>query len=901
MAIHKDFPTSPHDILIPNVRWSPTNNDISYKKLTPPLVLELRQSVFGWRNNGYPDISDTSRTLLNWWFKTPHPISFADGNAINFEYYFAQRESVETVIFLHEYVKVKDKNDLLRFDRNGVVDPKMIKETWLRYVVKMATGSGKTKMISLLLAWSYFHKTYEENSNLSKNFLIIAPNIIVLDRLRADFDGLKSFFEDPVLPDNGVDGRNWRYDFQLALHIQDEIAPLNQNGNIFLTNIHRVYDDKRQAPSLEDENSIDYFLGKKPSGNTTDSRVDLGHIVRDIDELVVINDEAHHIHDSKLGWFKSINDIHNKLKQKGAQLALQIDVTATPRHINGEIFVQTIADYPLVEAITQNVVKHPVLPDSPSRTKLSERPSSVYTEKYGDYINLGVTEWRKVYPQHEKLGKKAVLFVMTDDTKNCDAVADYLENTFPELKDAVLTIHTKSNGEIRDHTSSKASKEELKFLRKQSNEIDSFLSPYKAIVSVLMLKEGWDVRNVTTIVGLRAYSSAAKILPEQTLGRGLRRMYPKDNADEYVSVVGTDAFMDFVESIKEEGVELEKRFMGENTEPIAPMIIEVEENGDKDIDKLDIKIPILTPRSIREFKNLNELNLDKIQFQIAKYHLYSKKEQRRIVFRDITTDEVTHITNLEGAFSTDYRSVIGYFTQTVLKAFRLYMAYNVLYPKVQEFVQEKLFDKFVDLESPNTLRNLSEPVISQLIIETFRTAINNLTIFNTGNATIRHSINIRNTRPFIVKDQRNIIAKKSVFNKIVGDSELELRFATFLERVPDVISYAKNYSQVKFKIDYINATGNIANYIPDFLVKISENKTFVVETKGREDQDDPLKIIRLRQWCNDVNAILFDSEFDFIYVDQNKFDKLTGADGRSPNILATFSDLVSNFTDYKER
>ena len=389
--------------------------------------------------------------------------------------------------------------------------------------------------------------------------------------------------------------------------------------------------------------------------------------------------------------------------------------------------------------------------------------------------------------RHEKLGKKAVLFVMTDDTKNCDAVAEYLETTFPELKDAVLTIHTNRYGEISETASSKASKDELEKLRKQSNEIDSWSSPYKAIVSVLMLKEGWDVRNVTTIVGLRAYSSAAKILPEQTLGRGLRRMYPDHGAEEYVSVVGTEAFMDFVESIQTEGVELEKRAMGTGTEPVAPMIIEVEEDGDKDIDKLDIEIPVLTPRAIREYKNLNELDLDTLQFQTSEYYEYSEEEQREIVFRDITTGEVTHTTVLDGAISTDYRSVIGYFAQTILKDLRLYAAYDVLYPKVQEFVQDKLFGKFVELEDANTLRNLSEPNASRTIFETFKSAINALTIRDTGNAEIRDSIKIRNVRPFVVKDQKNITAKKSVFNKIVGDSGLELRFAQFLERVPDVV------------------------------------------------------------------------------------------------------------------
>ena len=210
---------------------------------------------------------------------------------------------------------------------------------------------------------------------------------------------------------------------------------------------------------------------------------------------------------------------------------------------------------------------------------------------------------------------------------------------------------------------------------------------------------------------------------------------------------------------------------------------------------------------------------------------------------------MTHTTVLEGTIASDYRSVIGYFAQTILKDLRLYAAYDLLYPKVQEFVQVKLFGQIVDLDDPNTLRNLSEPNTSRTILETFKTAINGLTIKDTGNAEIRDSIKIRNMRPFVVKDQKHLTAKKSVFNKIVGDSALELRFALFLERVPDVVSYAKNYFALNFKIDYIDALGNIANYYPDFIVKLSETKVYVVETKGLEDLDDPLKVKRLKQWC----------------------------------------------------
>jgi type III restriction enzyme len=902
MAIHPRFPSSPYEILTPDVRWFPADEllrETAYEKLLPPLVHELRKKVFDWRNRNYEGVSKTTKSLLTWWFQTPHSFPKDDGTIGNFQYYFAQRESVETVIYLHEIVQVVDKHDLLRFDIRGVVPAKLIEETWRRYVIKMATGSGKTKTMSLLLAWSYFHKKYEEGSDLSKNFLLITPNIIVLDRIRKDFDGLKIFEEDPIVPDNGFDGQNWKSDFQLTLHIQDEVGPISPTGNIFLTNIHRVYEDNVVVPTEDDENTIDYFLGEKPTGKTSDSSVDLGKIIRDIDELMVINDEAHHIHDSKLAWFKSIGDIHNKLKQKGSQLSLQIDVTATPKHSNGAIFVQTIADYPLVEAIRQNVVKHPVLPDPPSRAKLTEKQSSIYTEKYSDYINLGVTEWRKVYTEHEKLGKKAVLFIMTDDTKNCDAVAEYLEQTFHELKGAVLTIHTNKNGEINDNPTNKASKEELTLLRDQANKIDSFASPYKAVVSVLMLKEGWDVRNVTTIVGLRAFVSQAKILPEQTLGRGLRRMYPSSDSEEYVSVVGTEAFMDFVETIQTEGVELEKRPMGMGTKPVGPMIIEIDDTGDKDLDELDIEIPVLSPRIIREYKNLDELDLDAFIFKVCNYIEFTEEEQREIVFRDITTNEITHTTSLDGVFATDYRSVIGHFAQSVLKDLRLYAAYDLLYPKIQNFIEYKLFGIKVDLEDPNTIRNLSEPNASRTIFEVFKTAINNLTVRDVGNAEIRDTIKIRNMRPFVVKDQKSLPAKKSVFNKIIGDSLLELRFAQFLERCPDVVSYAKNYFALNFKIDYVDSVGNIANYYPDFIVKLSETEVYVIETKGLEDLDDPLKIKRLKQWCEDVNATHSNVKFDFVYVDQESFDLFTVEGGSLFGQLKTFNDLVGKFTAYK--
>ncbi len=875
MALHPNFPKSPYDILDPANRWFPADENLreqGYEKLLPPLVAELRKKVRDWRLSGYDGASETSKSLLNWWFLTDHPVENKDGETFLFQYYFAQREAVETVIWLYEVARAREKYDLIRYDSSQAISAGMFDETWTRYVIKMATGSGKTKVLSLILAWSYFHKLYEKDSELARNFLLITPNIIVLDRIRADFDGLRIFFADPVLPDNGYHGQDWRNDFQMTLHIQDEIGTVRKTGNIFLTNIHRIYEGAVESASFEDPDTTGYFLGTQPVGKTNESKLDLGDIVRNVDELVVLNDEAHHIHDPRLAWFKAIEDIHNRLVMKGGRLSLQLDVTATPKHDNGSIFVQTVSDYPLVEAIHQNVVKHPVLPDSASRAKLQEHKSSKYSEKYKDYIHLGYLEWKKAYEVHEKLGKKAVLFVMTDDTKNCDEVADYLENTYLELKGAVLVIHTKDNGEISESVTGKK-EEELKELRHAANSIDRLDSPHKVIVSVLMLKEGWDVRNVTTIVGLRAYTSKSNILPEQTLGRGLRRMYRDPELPELVSVVGTDAFMDFVESIKSEGVELEHRKMGEGTGPKAPLVVEVDrENVKKDIEKLDIEIPVLTPRIYREYKNLSDLDVSKFSHKKLPIKEFTDQEKREIVFRDITSGDITHKTELDSNFVPNYQSVIGYFTQVIMKELRLISAYDILYGKVKVFIEEHLFEKHIDLDNLNSLRNLSEIEASRTIIETFKKQINALTVLDKGEAEIRDYIKISKSRPFVVKDQGYIVPKKSVFNKIIGDSHFELEFVSFLEDCEDIISYVKNYFAVHFKIDYRNADGSISDYYPDFIVKVSPKEYYVVETKGREDLDDVEKIKRLAQWCDDVNASQKNMKYQMLYIKQEDWE-----------------------------
>jgi type III restriction enzyme len=415
-----------------------------------------------------------------------------------------------------------------------------------------------------------------------------------------------------------------------------------------------------------------------------------------------------------------------------------------------------------------------------------------------------------------------------------------------------------------------------------------------------MLKEGWDVRNVTVIVGLRAYAAKSNILPEQTLGRGLRRMYFGSDQRETVSVLGTPAFMDFVETIQSEGVTFERVAMGgaAGKERQDSLIVEVDTGSkDKDLDALDIAVPKLSRRFNREFKDLAELNPPSFGNPKLPLKPFTPEETREIVFKKMLDAEVDHTIQLDTGGHADYRSVVGFFARQILKDLRLVGGYDLLYPKVRDFIRDDLFAHPVDLDDPVVLRNLSEPDASKVLFDAFRTAINALTIRDTGSTRIEGQIRLRDTRPFRTDPRGFLLTKKSVFNRIVGEAGaegLELAFASFLEAAPDVQAFGKNYLAVGFKLDYVRADGDLSNYVPDFLVRTTDGKVWIVETKGREELDVPQKMARLRQWCADATQASTHeggAAYGFVYVDQGSFEK------HKPT---SFAGLVAAFREYQE-
>ena len=795
-----------------------------------PIVDSLREAVFKWRKDNYQEVSKTTKKLLLYWFEEEHK---------DFQYYFAQREAIETLIYLYEIKKLRNFFDIWKkFDVLHRIDPRAAMEVCPRYVFKMATGSGKTKVMTLAIVWSYFHKLFEKESSLSKNFVLIAPNIIVFERLKDDFNDNKIFKNDHLIPPS------WQNNWDVKVLLQDEFGTANPDGNIYLTNIHRLY----QKPEEKNQNPVDSLLGEKPKNSIELSGQKLIQQVLSHNDLMVLNDEAHHIHDEKLAWYKTIVNLHEQLKNKNKLgLSVQLDFTATPKKQSGSLFPQVVVDYPLAEAIEDGIVKRPILPDDKSTKDFRETPTDNAAMRYKMWIDLGVSRWKAYQEKLSKTGKKPVLFVMADDTNSANQIQNYLEKNYKELKGKILEIHTKvtSSGEISE---SKSNLEYLKKLRESARKIDSNENPYNAIVSVLMLREGWDVKNVTVVVGLRPYTSKANILPEQTIGRGLRRMDSKNrNWDEKVDIIGTPAFEEFVRQLEKEQVAFELEDM---TEPPVFKVIEVE---DRKVDQYDIEIPFLTPAIIRESKNLQNLIISKIEKRTIKRKKYSKEEVKNIIFVDALTRKKVDEHKFKPQEESNPERVISFYTRIVLQQTKNTGQFAVLYPVMRDYIKNVLFGEKVELEDKQILKQLSEPNTQQTVYEVFRDAVNELTLVEQGVAKEKEVIKASQANPFEWSCE-TYDGEKHVFNLVACESNLEARFAEFLDRADDVLAYVKNNRYVHFQVEYISQKGGMRYYYPDFVVRTKDGM-FVVETKGLEDLEVAKKDARIKQWCKDASKL----------------------------------------------
>lgn len=802
------------------------------------LVLKLREAITDWRNQDYPGISNTTRRLLTYWFFEDHK----SPDSKPFSYYFCQREAIETLIYCYEVVQARNlyklAQDFAAPDKPIAVDPRV--DRWPRYTFKMATGSGKTKVMSLAIVWSYFHAIKEANSPLAKNFLLIAPNVIVFERLKRDFENGKIFRDDPLIPPE------WLSEWDMQVILRDDAAAATTAGTLYLTNIQRLYERERE----EEINPVRALVGTSPKRKIEVSSEELIDRILKHPDLMVLNDEGHHVrhhvHGEDLVWYQIIDRLDGELKGRGkAGLAAQLDFSATPRDENGVLFPWIIVDYPVAEAIEADIVKRPIIGRIEKGQEVASDKADV---RYRPWIDAGIARWKEYQDSLKDSRRKPVLFVMGENTTAAHQIAEYLE-TLPDLSGKVLEIHTNAKGEIIETTTNKKL---LNQLRQAAREVDSRDNPYSAIVSVLMLREGWDVKNVTVIVGLRPYSAKADILPEQTIGRGLRLMEgPSSGYIENVDVIGNKAFEDVVRELEKEGVTFGETHIGKDHVDIRTILPDPEKS------EYDLSIPQLSPALSRLSVSLADIDPFKLP-------------RRTVPLGDELPTDITHYEGFDALTAEkvidrywdlpvpeEPGAVVAYFTNQILEQVHLRTGgkFAELAPKIQAYLERVIFGKEVDLSQRRVLRRLNESDVRQVLLDIFSQAINNLVIKPQPVRVTAPPLKVGETTPAFLWSREVTRARKTVFNLVACDNRFEAEFASFLEGAQDIDAFAKLTQNTPFSIEYLDTRGGWHSYWPDFIVRSIAGEMFIVETKGREDIDVAQKDARAAKWCQDAGAL----------------------------------------------
>jgi type III restriction enzyme len=834
--------------------------DITAKLKTAVCVPAIREAVKAWRIGGYKGTTETTRLLLVHWFQTDHRLA----NGRPFAWHESQRDAIETLVFVWEFEKVRTRKALLeRYAETlkGVPLPPF--DEFARYCIKMATGSGKTKVMSLAVVWQFLNAVREPEDlacDYAKTFLLIAPNVIVFERLKTDFAGGRIFQVDPLIP------KELRvfWDFDCVMRGEGEKA--HAEGTLFLTNIQQLYENA--APADDEPDPMTGVLGPKPPAKKLELSDFTDRIALRAGNLLVINDEAHHTHDEESEWNKIIHRFHEK-----TPLTAQLDFTATPRFQKGGLFPWTVFDYPLKQAIMDGIVKRPMK----GIAHVQEAHSEHASVRYRAYLIAGVERWREYYDQLVPLSRKPILFLMLNSTDEADDVGEWLQTKYPEhfAGEKTLVIHTNKTGEV--------AAKDLEPARKLARTVDLAENPVNALVSVLMLREGWDVQNVTVVVGLRPYTAKANILPEQTIGRGLRLMFRDVPVGyrERVDIIGNKAFLDFVDELEKlEDLKLDTFQLGKDKLQILTIAPDPERL------EFDIGLPRLSPTLVRKKSLADEISaLDVTSFACPVLPL-KPGDAAAETFRYEGYDILTLQKEVEREYSIPEpqtpQEVIGYYARRIAQEVKLPSQFAAIAPKVREFFERRAFGKSVDLDDKTIVSAMSTNVAHFVCVQTFKKSLLGLTIEEQKPELLEQARMLSSTEPF--PWSRPVWeGRKCIFNLAPCDNAFERSFAKFLDNAPDVVAFSKLPQPFGFAIDYADPNMSLRSYYPDFVARDDSGTHWLIETKGQETAEVQTKDQAAQRWCEDAST-LTGTSWRYLKVPQKHFEQLQPA---------TLADLIT--------
>ena len=947
---------------------------------TNELSLELAKRLTEIVNEAWADgsmleeVTPTTKELLKWWF-SEEQCSIRKRN-----FHEGQRQAILNIIYLHEVAKINTVTDTYEFVGDDLIAQADLatlakaKYQIPKYAVKMATGTGKTWVMHAMLLWQMLNARHEDepSGRFTKNFLIVAPGLIVYDRLLDAFCGrIKRGTEYRDFETNDF---TLNQDVFIPTHLRQEVFSFIQNnvvtkeegigkkttgdGMIALTNWHlfenQLEDDEPQEDGdMTVPEIIEQLLPIRPgkaAGN------DLGMLDRrtlrgnEIDyltglkDIMVINDEAHHIHELKRGgeieeveWQKGLNAI---AEGKGHRF-FQIDFSATPYDNRGSgkkmqkcYFPHIVVDFDLASAMRKGMVKTLLLDRRQELTELEHLDYKAERDERGKVSGLSDGQRLMIRAGLAKLAKLEKDFTEVDETKNpkmliiCEdtSVSPFVEQFILDeglAQDDVVTVDSNQKGEV--------SEEEWKELKTKLFDIDKYRKP-KVIVSVLMLREGFDVNNICVIVPLR--SSEAPILLEQIIGRGLRLMWREEeyqsikNDDrrrvlqlhtkphtyiDMLSIIEHPAFIQFYEDLFNQGLAVEEdEELGDGTTTGDILNVGLKEN----YDDYDFEWPIIIRDAEEE---LGEYSIDVMSlspftdFPLDMLRRFLAKEGEIFLSQEVTTKtqfgKYVVTGNLFEAKS--YNEYLQKILRTITLRFdRISSHKEISVPTIQiddaqiistvdAYIRTRLFGCAFNPFNGNDWKILlaKDGVVTKHIINEMARAVCKMQDeLLTVDARVEHR-HFSEVKSLKMRESYSLPLQKTIYERTQYPSHgggLEKAFAEFLDRDAEVERFLKiSETQHSFaSIYYIRADGLMSVYHPDFLVATSD-KVYLVETKGNDKIND--KNVRQKQaatieWVRKINSLKpeerMNREWEYVLLSEDNFYGLS-ANG------ATITDICN--------
>lgn len=837
-----------------------------------PLVNRIRPRVKAWREAEYPGVTGVTRKLLDHW---------NDKDARQYPFFYCQMDAIETLIWLTEAPDAEKVGIDIPSDGGA----------FRRLCTKLCTGGGKTTVMAMLIAWMICNKvTYPQDKRFTKYVFIVAPGLTVKSRLQ-------------VLQTGGDD--NYYVQFNIVpIGLMDKL----HQGKVMITNWQALAWDSEET--IAKRRSVDKRGAKSDEAYT---REVLGEMAN-ASNILVINDEAHHAwrknpeNKVKLTkeqkeaeqqatiWISGLDRIH-----KTRRILSCYDFSATPFAPSGKkndeeaLFGWIVSDFGLNDGIESGLVKTPrvVVRDdgTPDAESFRSKLYHIYAdETVKDDINRAADpeeplpdlltqayyllgkDWQALYYAWKDAGADVppVMITVANRTETAARIKyafDHGRIPVPELCDSNLTIHIDSKtmdaatnvvAPIADEDSeAKISKADAAAILRET--VDTVGQKGKRgeqirnVISVGMLSEGWDAKTVTHILGLRAFSS--QLLCEQVVGRGLRRT-------SYDLAEGSDMFTpEYVNIFGIPFTFLPHESDEQGTPPTTPPKTQVE--ALKERSEYEIRWPTII-RLDRVFKPQLTVDLDKIdtlELNAADTRLRADLAPIIDGKTDLTKCTEIDLQKLDAELRMQ-RIVFeasGQVYDLMKTSWQNEATKFALLGQVIRLVEEYLKSGAIVINPP--LFN-TDPVRQRIIyMMNMNKIVQHLWSFIKLEQTEKiapifdPNKKIRSTAdmPTWFTSKPCYITKTSQISHCVFDSAWESTESYVIEKNPHVIAWAKN-DHLGFEILYV-FDGVVRKYLPDFLIRLDNGKTLILETKGQETRRDKEKRKALSEWVSAVNSM----------------------------------------------